>query len=1267
MRVLNKKINATTFSSATGLAIVLLSSGCNGVLNRGTTFFSDSTPPVPATGLTWSVDSPVNLPQNISEVSIKISWTPSPTFDLFAQGVQFYKDGICSERVGEAIPYDKKKTSHTLLAKKGNKYTFKITSSDARLNSASSLCSGQMIVKEEIDEIKPNPASALKWDQVSPTNQQNITAQWTASTSTDINFYNVQLYSGSGCSVAVGGEVSLDRAVRQHTFNAVEAGSYSFQVKAADFSNNISESNPCSNVLEVDRTPPNIQITSPTSVSPWINSSTENTPLEVRGNGCEGSQSVSVAVNGANPVAVSCSGGSFSASVNVSALSNGQHNISATTSDVAGNSATATVAVLKDSVAPSFTITHSVAGGSNIINQNGIVDYRLAFSDAGGSGLQALSSNGILAAVSIEGVSAGCIKSMQSLDAENKIAVIRITGCSGNGSGNSGAYSIRVGSGAVSDLALNQSAEVAYTASGLFLDNTGPTVQNVTASTSNCKTYSSPANLIGKSFCSKNLNSVVTIRVKFSEPIVVSDVTQLNLKLANYNMNYTLNSLTDPYLDITLATPESTPSSIAQPTPTEPDWNRITFISPTVQLAATPISLNASVLSAPDTVQFDYPVRYKQNSNDLDYLSNSALSLLNSATVKDATGNSATLTLPAPGAAGSLGANQNIVVDTQRPIALFPEHRNLGEVPLNATNGIKINGGGRIFTPSRTGSVALKFVDQNLGPLNTHFNTTRLNNRPRFYTLDYCSISDDSATTQSADTVVFSVSNCNRNGDVGFNFFTGLSTDLAGNPLIPWMYQVVDPFMATVNPNILNVGVNRIMQDGIVIGSVLRTLSQTIVSQSGVFSGGSGEENDPFLMSKFEDLYSLSWGNGFPNDRLITMGLYFRQTANIDFGSGDAHTVSNGKYGKGSPVISGNGGYVTLHYDGQGYELQNFWLNEYYPSVGRRMALFGDARNSTFKNIKMKNVKIQNLSINGNNMTVSALIGTAIDTVVDNVHVEIEASGIRVNSIDSDNKQQIGEVDVGGIAGVIQNTTIKNSSAKVALSTQLGDIAPGVMVPSSLMGGIASRINQSTVLNSMSEISNCFATGTLNNAASSTSSWTGGTGGTGGIVGESMPSSVIIQNNWSAMQTISGNTYVGGIIGRERATTTSYRNNYSITVNADASLSILTSGFTPPYAGAFAGLIQNSNAWATSNFYYSNAVDMPKYFSSGNPITSVTGASLSTASAQVAASYTGFDFTNDWIMPSKNSYAPAPAGAAMIMPVLKWQCLVNDPKITCAN
>lgn len=62
-----------------------------------------------------------------------------------------------------------------------------------------------------------------------------------------------------------------------------------------------------------------------------------------------------------------------------------------------------------------------------------------------------------------------------------------------------------------------------------------------------------------------------------------------------------------------------------------------------------------------------YAVDAGDNSPDLDYVSANALAL-NGGTIKDIAGNNAVLTLPAPGTPGSLGYNNNLVIDTTSPI-----------------------------------------------------------------------------------------------------------------------------------------------------------------------------------------------------------------------------------------------------------------------------------------------------------------------------------------------------------------------------------------------------------------------------------------------------------------------------------------------------------------------------------------------------------------------------------------------------------------------
>ena len=71
--------------------------------------------------------------------------------------------------------------------------------------------------------------------------------------------------------------------------------------------------------------------------------------------------------------------------------------------------------------------------------------------------------------------------------------------------------------------------------------------------------------------------------------------------------------------------------------------------------------------SGTSTLTFTYTVAAGQNANPLDEASTSALTL-NGGTINDATsGTPAVLTLPAPGTAGSLGANKSIVIDTTAP------------------------------------------------------------------------------------------------------------------------------------------------------------------------------------------------------------------------------------------------------------------------------------------------------------------------------------------------------------------------------------------------------------------------------------------------------------------------------------------------------------------------------------------------------------------------------------------------------------------------
>ncbi|KOF02518.1 hypothetical protein OB69_12165, partial [Roseivirga seohaensis subsp. aquiponti] len=97
-----------------------------------------------------------------------------------------------------------------------------------------------------------------------------------------------------------------------------------------------------------------------------------------------------------------------------------------------------------------------------------------------------------------------------------------------------------------------------------------------------------------------------------------------------------------------------------------------------LETGATDRAVNYTSGSGSNTLTFNYTVQSGDVSADLDYVATNSLTL-NSGTIKDASGNDATLTLATPGAANSLGANKAIVVD-----AVLPTVTSVS-VPANAT------------------------------------------------------------------------------------------------------------------------------------------------------------------------------------------------------------------------------------------------------------------------------------------------------------------------------------------------------------------------------------------------------------------------------------------------------------------------------------------------------------------------------------------------------------------------------------------------------
>ncbi|SBV37492.1 exported hypothetical protein [uncultured Stenotrophomonas sp.] len=127
--------------------------------------------------------------------------------------------------------------------------------------------------------------------------------------------------------------------------------------------------------------------------------------------------------------------------------------------------------------------------------------------------------------------------------------------------------------------------------------------------------------------------------------------------------------------------PDSAPPTVASVTSSTADGTykvgdiltiQINFSEPVIVAGGTPQltletgttdrTVNYASGSGTSALTFNYTVQAGDTSADLDYVSTTALAL-NNATLRDAASNNATLTLPAPGAANSLGANKNLVID----------------------------------------------------------------------------------------------------------------------------------------------------------------------------------------------------------------------------------------------------------------------------------------------------------------------------------------------------------------------------------------------------------------------------------------------------------------------------------------------------------------------------------------------------------------------------------------------------------------------------
>jgi hypothetical protein len=154
----------------------------------------------------------------------------------------------------------------------------------------------------------------------------------------------------------------------------------------------------------------------------------------------------------------------------------------------------------------------------------------------------------------------------------------------------------------------------------------------------------------------------------------------------------------------------------------------VTFREPVVVTGTPRITLSTgspattvagySTGSGTDTLTFLYTVGATNTSPDLDYVNSGSLTLGPGGAIADVATNAATLTLPNPAAAGSLGANKALVIDNARPTVsgvssplVDGSYRAGRVIPVNVTFNEPVNVTGTPRLTLSTGPSATTAVD----------------------------------------------------------------------------------------------------------------------------------------------------------------------------------------------------------------------------------------------------------------------------------------------------------------------------------------------------------------------------------------------------------------------------------------------------------------------------------------------------------------------------------------------------------------------------
>ncbi len=330
---------------------------------------------------------------------------------------------------------------------------------------------------------------------------------------------------------------------------------------------------------------------------------------------------------------------------------------------------------------------------------------------------------------------------------------------------------------------------------------------------------------------------------------------------------------------------------------------------------------------------------------------------------------------------------------------------------------------------------------------------------------------------------------------------------------------------------------------------------------------GSGSREDPYLIQSAKDLAFLSWtvynDQAYNNNvtisgssRYFYESKYFKQTAEIDLSQYYWQPIGVYYNREGSSVYR----YFSGNYDGQNYAISGLKTPYGTTNAYSHQGLFGYVRRySTIEKIILQNITLNSTSVKGN---------SSVGGVVAYIYY-----GDIVNC-KNNSGYVLGTQHVGGIVGYTQKVELTNNFnlASVGGTKNVGGINgyvydslgayenenKGAIISNQYVGGIFGYVNTSSGtkelyfnnLNNLGSVKGesgyvggiigCSYTSStsINTVEFSNFSNTGKilnyadyTGGLVGYIGDSQPSSFIIENSSNSSNVSGGDIYTGGIVG----------------------------------------------------------------------------------------------------------------------------------------